>query len=156
MLVLLQNFFYFGSIENFSIFCGFIRAMSVKSVKQLFMLCKILAPFIYRLTTKPETFGEVQQLPLGLIVNTLSLPLDCSRTVTVLRKYFPDILGVRTWCSHHPWACHSLLGYYRWFLVRSFIQLANYNLIIFITQQTKTGSTVWPSLNQTPTQKPIL
>ena len=96
MLVLLQNFFYFGSIENFSIFCGFIRAMSVKSVKQLFMLCKILAPFIYRLTTKPETFGEVQQLPLGLIVNTLSLPLDCSRTVTVLRKYFPDILGVRT------------------------------------------------------------
>lgn len=59
MLVLLQNFFYFGSIENFSIFCGFIRAMAVKSVKQLFVLCKILAPFIYRLTTKPDIFGEV-------------------------------------------------------------------------------------------------
>jgi len=60
ILVLLQLFFHYSSIENLGILPSFIRAVRpLQSLQQLFFLCKVTGPFIYRLSSNTTLLGEI-------------------------------------------------------------------------------------------------
>ncbi|KAL6058560.1 Mediator of RNA polymerase II transcription subunit 23 [Balamuthia mandrillaris] len=58
-LLLLHNFFQFGSIEHFLIYPSFVRAMRVSSLHHVYLGCRLVAPFLYRVATNAELLDEI-------------------------------------------------------------------------------------------------
>ena len=87
-LCLMHNFFLYGTVENFAIYPNFIRcvhdsvlcvvlilprftscmrlcmsllssALAPTSIQQVYLACKLIAPFIYRINSKPELSVEI-------------------------------------------------------------------------------------------------
>jgi hypothetical protein len=58
-LCLMHNFFLYGTVENFAIYPNFIRALAPASIQQVYLACKLIAPFIYRINSKPELCVEI-------------------------------------------------------------------------------------------------
>jgi hypothetical protein len=60
ILVLLQLFFHYSSIENLNILPRFISDIRpLVSLQQLFFLCKLTGPFIYRLSSNTNLFPDI-------------------------------------------------------------------------------------------------
>eukprot|EP01119_Soliformovum_irregulare_P026240 TRINITY_DN9971_c0_g1_i4.p1 TRINITY_DN9971_c0_g1~~TRINITY_DN9971_c0_g1_i4.p1 ORF type:complete len:1004 (-),score=299.72 TRINITY_DN9971_c0_g1_i4:46-2610(-) len=71
ILLLLQLFFHYSSVENLRIVPSLIAAIKpVKSIQQLYFLCKMVGPFIYRIAGNGELLGQILH---GLMEGLLDL-----------------------------------------------------------------------------------